>query len=68
MNISYATIPLFGVNKRLYREKRLAYVVSSQYNRKNHCIYDVDTYLGSSIFFNDSTHVDPEVPLQIGFK
>ena len=55
-------------NVRQYREKRLAYVVSSQYKPENHPIYAIDTDLGFSIFFNDSTHVDPEVPLQIGFK
>ena len=68
MDIPYATIPLFGGNIRQYRDKRLAYVVSSQYKPENHHIYVVDTNLRSFIFFNDSTHVDPEVPLQIEFK
>ena len=68
MDMAYATIPLFGENKRLYREKRLAYVVSSQDKPKNNIIYVVDTYLGSSIFFNDSPHADLEVHLQIEFK
>ena len=47
MNMSYATIPLFGECKKMYREKRLAYVVSSQNKHKNHPIYAVDTELGS---------------------
>ena len=29
MDMSYATIPLFGVQRRLYRDKNLAYMVSS---------------------------------------
>ena len=68
MDMPYATIILFGGNIRLYREKMLAYVVSSQYQPKNHHIYVVDTDLGSSIFFNESTHADPKVPLHIEFK
>ena len=53
MDMTYATIPLFGGNKRLYREKRLYYVVSSRDKPENHPIYVVDTDLGSSVFFND---------------
>ena len=64
MDMSYATIPLFGGNKRLYREKRLAYVVSIQDNHDSHPIYVVDTDLGSSIFFNDF-HADPEMPIVV---
>lgn len=30
MDMSYATIPVFGEKKRLYRETRLAYMVSSK--------------------------------------
>ena len=30
MDMTYSTIPLFGGNKRLYREKRLAYVVNTR--------------------------------------
>ena len=62
MDMSYATIPLFGENRRLYREKRLAYVVSSQYNHNNHPIYVVDIDLGSSIFFHDS-HIEQDFPV-----
>ena len=31
MDMKYTTIPLFGGNNRLYREKSLDYVVSSRY-------------------------------------
>ena len=68
MDISYATIPLFGGNKRLYREKRLAYVDSSQDKPENHHIYVVDIDLGSSIFFNDGPHIDPEITVHIELK
>ena len=68
MVMSYATIPFFGGNRRLYRENRLAHVVNSQYNPKNHPIYVVDTDLGSSIFFNDGPQTDPKIPVQIEFK
>ena len=47
MNMSYVTIPIFGEHKKLYREKRLSYVVSSQNKPENHPIYEVDTELGS---------------------
>ena len=68
MDTTYATIPLFGGNKRLYREKRLAYVVSNRDNPKNHHIYVVDTDLGSSMFFNDGPRIDPQIPIQIMLK
>ena len=42
-------------------------MVSSQDKPDNHPIYVVDTYLGSSIFFNDS-HADPEIPIVVEVK
>jgi ribonuclease HI len=56
MDLSYATIPVFrGVNKRLYRESQLAYVISDEKNPSNHPIYAVDTDMGSCILqFDDS--------------
>ena len=53
MDMSYATLPVLNENKRLYSEKRSPYVVSSKDQPGVHHIYAVDTYLGSSIFFND---------------
>ena len=67
MDMSYATIPLFGGHWRLYRENRLTYMVSSQDKPDNHPIYVVDTYLGSSIFCNDY-HADPEIPIVVEVK
>ena len=68
MDISYATIPMVGWNKRLCSEKRSTYVVSSQDKPNFHAIYDVDTDLGSSIFFNDDIPYDPEVTAPIEVK
>jgi hypothetical protein len=56
MDLSYAIIPVFGgVNKRLYRESQLAYIISDEQNPSNHPIYSVDTGMGSCILqFDDS--------------
>ena len=61
MDMSYATIPMVGGNKRLYIEKRSPYVVRSQAKLDDHVIYVVDTDLGSSIFFKDSSPCGPEI-------
>ena len=65
--MSFENIPLFGDHRILYREKRLAYVVSTKDKPKNHPIYVVDVDLGSSIFFHDS-HVDLEIPIVVDLK
>jgi hypothetical protein len=56
MDLSYATIPIFGGgNKRLYRESQFAYIISDEQNPTNHPIYSVDTGMGSCILqFDDS--------------
>jgi ribonuclease HI len=55
MDLSYATIPVFGGNKRLYRESQLAYIISDKQNPANHPIYSVDMGMGSCILlFHDS--------------
>jgi ribonuclease HI len=63
MDLSYATIPVFGgEHMRLYREAQLAYIISDEKNPTNHPIYVVDTDLGSSILhLTDS----PQPPLEI---
>ena len=63
MYMSYATIPIFGEQRRLYRENRLAYMISSPEYLENHPIYSVDTNLGSAIFCNDTAddHFDCEI-------
>lgn len=60
MDFSYATIPVFNQQRRLWRENRLKYMVSSKECPENHPIYDVDMDMGSSIFFNYSE--PPPIP------
>ena len=45
MDMYYAIIPMIRGSKRLYKEKRSLYVVSSQKKLDNHAIYAVDTDL-----------------------
>ena len=50
MDMSYATIPIFGGEfRRLYRETKLSYIVSDHQNPTNHPIYTEERELGSSI-------------------
>jgi hypothetical protein len=50
MDLSYATIPIFGgEHRRLYREAQLAYIISDEANPTNHPVFSFDTDLGSSI-------------------
>jgi len=53
MDMSYATIPLFGEQRILYRENQLAYMVSNPDKPQNHPIYCVDTDLGTFVFYNE---------------
>jgi hypothetical protein len=63
MDLTYATIPVFGgEHRRLYREAQLAYIVSDEENPTNHPIYALDTDLGSSLL---QVTDEPETPLQI---
>ena len=61
MDLTYATIPVFGgEHRRLYREAQLAYIVSDEENPTNHPIYALKTDLGSSLLqLTDG----PETPL-----
>jgi len=53
MDMSYATIPIFGQDRWLYKEVLLKYMVSSKTHPNNHPIYSIDIEVGSSIFYND---------------
>lgn len=55
MDLTYATIPVFGEKRRLYREKRMAYIVSSKEKPHNFPIYVIDIELGFDILFNELT-------------
>jgi hypothetical protein len=63
MDLTYATIPVFGgEHRRLYREAQLAYIVSDEANPTNHPIFALDTDLGSSLLQVTET---PGAPMQI---
>ena len=48
MDITYATNLVFGGEfKRLYRETKMAYIISDQQNPSNHLIYAKEKELGS---------------------
>ena len=53
MDLSYTTIHVFGTSRRLYRENRLAYMISNKENPENHPIYFVDTDMGSSMLLKE---------------
>lgn len=53
MDMTYATVPVFGQNRKLYREVKMAYMVSNKDKSINHPIYAFDTEIGSSIFYTD---------------
>jgi ribonuclease HI len=55
MDMSYDTILVFGEQRRLYTENRLAYMISSPEYPEKHPIYSVKIDLGSTIFCNDIT-------------
>ena len=57
MDMSYATILVFGVQRRLYKEKTLAYMVSSVEIPNNHPIYSLEIEIGSSIFLTEGGKV-----------
>jgi hypothetical protein len=53
IDLSYTTILVFGEQRRLYRENHLAYMISDKDNQENHPKYDIDTDMGSTMFYND---------------
>jgi hypothetical protein len=60
MDMSYDTIPVFGHDRRMYREVLLKYMVSNKIQPHNHPIYVIDTEVGSSIFYNDLSFEEEE--------
>jgi len=53
LDLSYATISVFGQPKRLYRETLMKYVVSSEEKPQNFPLYSIHTDMDSFILFND---------------
>jgi len=66
LDLSYATISVFGQPKRLYRETLMKYVVNSEEKPQNFPIYSIHSYMDSFILFNDdSCHPTNEKPLAL---
>jgi hypothetical protein len=61
MDMSYATIPIFVHDRRLYKDVLLKYMVRNKTQPNNHPIYSVDTDIGSSIFYNDLSFKEEEL-------
>jgi hypothetical protein len=63
MDLTYATIPLFGgEHRRMYKEAQLAYIISDKADPTNHPIFSLDIDLGSNLL----QLVDaPESPLEV---
>ena len=51
MDMSYATIHVFRIQRSLFKEKNLAYMMTNVESPHNHPIYSLDTEMGSAIFF-----------------
>ena len=62
MDLSHATISIFGEKRRLYRYNHLAYMIGNRENPENHPIYSIDIDMGSFMIFNDecSQKSEPE--------
>ena len=71
LDMSYATISVFGQPKRLYRETLMKYMVSSEEKLQNFPIYAVHSDIDSYILFNDATtpskgEVETKISIQEG--
>ena len=59
MDMSYATIPVFGGEfRRLYWETQMAYIISDHSNPSNHPIYAEEMELGSSVLHFSANNDD----------
>jgi hypothetical protein len=68
MDMSSATIPVFGQDRRLYKEVFLKYMVSNKAQPNNHPIYSVENEMGSSIFFNDLSFEEEGTEIEMDAK
>jgi len=60
LDLSYATISVFGQPKRLYRETLMKDVVSSESKPENFPIYSIHSDMDSFILFNDGINLPSE--------
>lgn len=66
LDLSYATILVFGQPKRLYRETLMKYVVSSEEKPQNFPIYFIHSDMDSFILFNaDNSPPTDDKPLSL---
>jgi hypothetical protein len=63
LDMSYATIPVFGQQRRLYRETLMKYMVSSQEKTHNYPLYSTHSDLDSFILYNDGDTEEPDIQL-----
>ena len=60
MDMSYATIPIFNQNRRLYRESHMKYMVSNIEKPNNSPIYSIQSSLDSFILCNKDEITQPD--------
>jgi len=65
LDMSYATITVFGQPKRLYRESLMKYMVSTTEKPQNFPIYAVHSDIDSYILFNDNIGHTNSIETQI---
>ena len=53
MDMSYAIIPVFNQNRKLYRESHMKYMVSNIDKPNNSPIYSIQSSLDSFILYNE---------------
>jgi hypothetical protein len=63
LDMSYATIPVFGQQRRLYRETLMKYMVSSQEKPHNYPLYSAHSDLDSFILYNDGDMEEQDTQL-----
>jgi hypothetical protein len=61
--MSYATIPVFGQQRRLYRETLMKYMVSSQEKPHNYPLYSAHSDLDSFVLYNDGDTEEKDTQL-----
>jgi len=68
MDMSYATIVVFGQDMRLYMEVFLNYMVINNAHPNAHPIYFMEIEMGSSIFFNDFCFEEKQPEIDMATK
>jgi ribonuclease HI len=63
LDMSYATIPVFGQQRRLYRETLMKYMVNSQEKPHNYPLYSAHFDLDSFILYNDGDMKEQDTQL-----